>query len=172
MPVYPGDVLVVDEATQVSTEDAQRIAQIARRSGAMVIGTFDPEQLGAVDAGGIFPLIAARHGSYRLTEVRRFTNAWERDASLRLRDGDVDALAEYAGRGRIYHGPQDRVYDDAVSLYLNGFLDGQDSPADGHVERDRGPAVRAWSASAWSSSAGSATLRSRSRTATRRARAT
>ena len=127
VPVYPGDVLVVDEATQVSTEDALRIAQIARRSGAMVIGTFDPEQLGSVDAGGIFPLIAARHGSYRLTEVRRFTSAWEREASLKLREGDVTALAEYAGRGRIYHGPQDRVYDDAVSLYLNGFLKGQEA---------------------------------------------
>jgi len=127
VPVYPGDVLVVDEATQVSTEDMLRITQIARRCGAMVIGTFDPGQLGAVGAGGIFPLIAARHGSYRLTEVRRFTHAWERDASLRLRDGDVTALAEYAARGRIYHGPQDRVYDDAVTLYLNGFLDGQES---------------------------------------------
>ena len=31
VPVYPGDVLVVDEATQVSTEDALRITQIARR---------------------------------------------------------------------------------------------------------------------------------------------
>ena len=125
--VYPGDVLVVDEATQVSTKDALRIAQIARRCGAMVIGTFDPEQLGAVDAGGIFPLIAARHGSYRLTEVRRFNHAWERDASLKLREGDVTALAEYAGRGRIYHGPQDRVLEDAADLYLNGYLDGKEA---------------------------------------------
>ena len=62
VPVYPGDVLVVDEATQVSTEDALRITQIARRCGAMVVATFDPEQLGSVDAGGIFRLIAARHG--------------------------------------------------------------------------------------------------------------
>ncbi len=97
MPVYPGDVLVVDEATQVSTEDALRIAQIARRNGAMVMGTFDPEQLGAVDAGGIFPLIAARHGSYRLTEVRRFTSAWEREASLRLRDGGRDRAGRVRG---------------------------------------------------------------------------
>ena len=127
VPVYPGDVLVVDEATQVSTEDALRIAQIARRCGAMVIGTFDPEQLGSVNAGGIFPLIAARHGSYRLTEVRRFNHAWEREASLRLRDGDVTALAEYSGRGRIYHGPQDRVLEDAADLYLNGYLKGQEA---------------------------------------------
>ena len=127
MEVYPGDVLVVDEATQVSTEDALRIVQIARRCGAMVVGTFDPAQLGAVEAGGIFPLIAARHGSWKLNEVRRFRHAWERDASLRLRRGEVEALAEYAARGRIYHGPQDRVYDDAVKLWLNGYLSGQES---------------------------------------------
>ena len=127
MPVYPGDVLVVDEATQVSTADAQRIVQIARRSGAQVIAAFDPEQLGAVDAGGIFPLIAAKHGSYRLAEVRRFRNAWERDASLRLREGEIDALAEYAARGNVYHGPRDRVHDDAVTLYVSDYLRGRDT---------------------------------------------
>jgi conjugative relaxase-like TrwC/TraI family protein len=127
VPVYPGDVLVIDEATQVSTEDALRITQIARRCGAMVVATFDPEQLGSVDAGGIFRLIAARHGSYRLTEVRRFASAWEGEASLRLRDGDITVLAEYDARGRVYHGPQDRVFDDAVTLYLNGHLQGQDA---------------------------------------------
>jgi conjugative relaxase-like TrwC/TraI family protein len=125
--LYPGDVLVLDEATQVSTEDALRITQAARRCGAMVVATFDPEQLGSVDAGGIFRLIAARHGHYRLTEVRRFASAWEGEASLRLRQGDVSVLAEYDARGRVYHGAQDRVFDDAVTLYLNGYLQGQDS---------------------------------------------
>ena len=85
MEVYPGDVLVVDEASQVSTEDMGRIVEVARRCGAMVIGVGDTEQLEAVDAGGIFRLIAARHGHWRLHEVRRFRSAWERDASLRLR---------------------------------------------------------------------------------------
>ena len=127
VPVYPGDVMVVDEASQVSTEDALRLVQIARRCGAMVIGTFDPEQLGSVDAGGVFRLIAAKHGSWKLTEVRRFNHAWERDASLKLRKGDVAALAEYAARGRIYHGPQDRVFDEAVTLWLNGHLDGREA---------------------------------------------
>ena len=118
---------MIDEATQVSTEDALRIAHIARRCGAMVIGTFDPGQLGAVDAGGIFPLIAARHGSYQLTEVRRFTHAWERDASLRVRDGDVAVMAEYAARGRVWHGPRDRVYDEAVMLWSNDHVRGRDT---------------------------------------------
>jgi conjugative relaxase-like TrwC/TraI family protein len=127
MPVHEGDVLVVDEATQVSTEDALRIAQIARRSGARVVGAFDPGQLGAVDAGGIFPLIAARHGSYELTEVRRFRHAWEADASLRLRGGDVAVLAQYAARGRVYHSHQARVYDDAVSRWAYDFRSGRDT---------------------------------------------
>jgi len=127
MPVYPGDVLVVDEASQVSTEDMLRIVQVARRSGAMVIGVGDTAQLEAVGAGGIFRLIAARHGHWRLHEVRRFRHAWERDASLRLRRGEVAALAEYAARGRIYHGPQDRVHDDAVTVWLNDHLAGRES---------------------------------------------
>ena len=139
----------------------------------MVIGTFDPEQLGAVDAGGIFPLIAARHGSYRLTEVRRFNHAWEREASLRLREGDVTALAEYAGAAGSTTGRRTGYSMTRVSLYLNGFLDGQGSPADGHVERDRGPAVRAGPRAAGRARHGSAARpRSRSRTATRPAAAT
>ena len=118
VPVFPGDVLVVDEASQVSTEDMLRIVQVAEMAGAKVVLVGDTEQLGAVDAGGIFRLLAARHGSWRLAEVRRFRNAWEREASLKLREGDIAALAEYADRGRIYHGPQDRVYDNAVTLWV------------------------------------------------------
>jgi len=127
MPVYPGDVLVVDEASQVGTEDMLRIVRIARQCGAMIVAVGDTEQLEAVDAGGIFRLIAARHGHYQLTEVRRFRHAWERDASLRLRRGDFSVMAEYAGRGRVYHGPKDRVYDDAVALYVNDWMAGREA---------------------------------------------
>jgi len=127
MDVYPGDVLVVDEASQVSTEDMLRVVEVARRCGAMVVTVGDTGQLEAVDAGGIFRLIAARHGHFRLHEVRRFRHAWERDASLRLRDGDIAVLAEYDARGRIYNGPQDRVFDDAVKVWLNGHLSGRES---------------------------------------------
>ena len=127
VPVYPGDVLVVDEASQVSTEDMLRIVQVAEMAGAFVILVGDTEQLGSVDAGGMFRLIAAKHGSWRLAEVRRFKNAWEREASLKLREGDITALAEYEARGRIYHGPQDRVYDDAVTLWVTDDHAGRDT---------------------------------------------
>jgi conjugative relaxase-like TrwC/TraI family protein len=125
VPVGRDDVLVVDEASQVSTADLARICSLALQAGARVIGVGDTRQLPAVEAGGLFALIARRHGHYRLTEVRRFAQAWERAASVRLGDGDVMALAEYAARGRIWDGPQDRVYDDAVDLYLADVARGQ-----------------------------------------------
>ena len=125
VPVGRGDVLVIDEASQVSTQDLARICSLALQAGARVIGVGDTRQLPAVEAGGLFSLIARRHGHWKLTEVRRFTQAWERAASVRLGDGDVMALAEYAARGRIWDGPQDRVYDDAVDLYLSDVARGK-----------------------------------------------
>src|SRR5690349_4835555 len=125
VPVLRGDVLVIDEASQVSTADLARILSLALQSGARVIGVGDTRQLPAVEAGGLFALIARRYGHWKLTEVRRFEQAWERAASVRLGDGDVMALAEYAARGRIWDGPQDRVYDDAVDLYMTDVAMGR-----------------------------------------------
>ncbi|MDQ2811516.1 MAG: relaxase domain-containing protein, partial [Actinomycetota bacterium] len=125
VPVLPGDVIVIDEATQVSTDDARRIVEIADRCGAQVKGVFDPEQLGSVGAGGMFPLIAADHGHYRLFDVRRFTRAWERDASLKIRAGDVMAMAEYHARGHVRSGAQDRMYDEAVGAFVMDLIKGR-----------------------------------------------
>src|SRR5438876_25281 len=104
---------------------AGRHRLLALQAGARVIGVGDTRQLPAVEAGGLFSLIAGRHGHWKLTEVRRFGQAWERAASVRLGDGDVMALAEYAARGRIWDGPQDRAYDDAVDLYMSDVARGK-----------------------------------------------
>ena len=123
--VGPRDRLVIDEASQVSTLDWARISSLALQAGARVDGVGDTRQLGAVEAGGMFPLIAGRLGNWKLGYVRRFAEAWEREASLRLRDGDVMALAAYQAHGRIYEGPQDRVYDEAVDLYMLDTAEGK-----------------------------------------------
>ena len=125
MHVGAGDVLVVDEASQASTKDLARICSLALQTGARVIGVGDTRQLPAVEAGGLFSLIAGRYGHWKLTEVRRFEQAWERAASVRIGNGDVMALAEYAARGRIWDGPQDRVYDNAVDLYMTDVARGK-----------------------------------------------
>ena len=127
IPVGRGDVLVVDESSQVSTIDMARIRTLAAEAGAYVKSIGDTEQLPSVDAGGIFKLIADDHGHWILPEVRRMNEAWEREASLRLHDGDVDVLPEYRMRGRIHDGADDVMCDDAVTGWITDFSSGKDT---------------------------------------------
>jgi hypothetical protein len=57
--------------------------------------------LASVEAGGVMELLDGHARTYTLTEIRRFTQDWERGASLRLREGDAAALAEYDKHGRL-----------------------------------------------------------------------
>ena len=127
IPVGRGDVLVVDESSQVSTIDMARIRVLAADAGAYVKGIGDTEQLPSVDAGGIFKLIADDHGHWILPEVRRMNEAWERAASLRLHDGDITVLTEYRMRGRIHDGADDVMTDDAVTGWITDFGRGKDT---------------------------------------------
>jgi ATP-dependent exoDNAse (exonuclease V) alpha subunit len=85
--VLPGDLLVLDEASMVTTADLAAVEAIAARHGAKVLLTGDPEQLSAPEAGGMMRLLAGEYGYYQLLTVQRFEQAWEREASLRLRAG-------------------------------------------------------------------------------------
>ena len=51
VPLHRDDVLVLDEASQLSTADLAMIQEAARQAGAWVIAVGDTAQLGAVDAG-------------------------------------------------------------------------------------------------------------------------
>jgi ATP-dependent exoDNAse (exonuclease V) alpha subunit len=51
-------VLVLDEASQLSTADLAMIGEAARQAGARIIATGDTAQLGAVEVGGMFRLLA------------------------------------------------------------------------------------------------------------------
>ncbi|MGH3157685.1 MAG: AAA family ATPase, partial [Streptosporangiaceae bacterium] len=127
LPVRPGDLLVVDEASMVSTADLAAVEAIATRHGAKILLTGDPGQLSAVDAGGAMRLLAGEHGYYQLLTVQRFTQAWEREASLRLRAGDAGVLADYDQRGRILEGTREEMTATAVGRWLADHLSGQDS---------------------------------------------
>jgi hypothetical protein len=95
VPVRPGDLLIVDEASMVPTAVLAMVETIASKFGAKILLTGDPEQLAAPEAGGAMRLLADEHGYYQLSTVQRFDHEWERVASLRLRAGDADVLAEY-----------------------------------------------------------------------------
>jgi len=121
------DVVVVDEASQVSTADLAAILAVVRAAGARVILTGDTAQLGAVDAGGMMRLLAADLGHWELAEVRRFDAEWERLASLQLRDGERAALQAYDARGRVRGADRAAAVRDAVALYVADHLMGRDA---------------------------------------------
>ncbi|MGH3777967.1 MAG: MobF family relaxase [Pseudonocardiaceae bacterium] len=123
-----GDLIVVDESSMANTPDLVAIRQRQEAAGAKLLLTGDHRQLSAVGAGGGMSMVAATGIAYELTEVRRFTHEWEKAASLRLREGDVQALAEYRKHGRIIDGGTfDEAAARAVSGYLADYLQGRDT---------------------------------------------
>ena len=126
VPLHQDDVLVLDEASQLSTADLAMIQEAARQAGARITATGDTAQLGAVEAGGMFRLLAQEVPAAQLHEVRRFEAQWEREASVRLRDGDLAAVAAYDRHGRIRGADQEAAYDRAASMWLADHLRGKD----------------------------------------------
>ena len=126
VPLHQDDVLVLDEASQLSTGDLAMIGEAARQAGARVIATGDTAQLGAVEAGGMFRLLAQEVPAAQLHEVRRFTAGWERQASVRLRDGDLAAAAAYDRHGRIRGADEEAACDRAAAMWLAEHLRGKD----------------------------------------------
>jgi conjugative relaxase-like TrwC/TraI family protein len=95
------DLVIVDETSMVSTANASAIREAVEAAGARAIATGDPAQLGAVGAGGVMELLTGRAETYVLSDVQRFSEDWERSASLGLREGNLDALREYDLHGRL-----------------------------------------------------------------------
>ena len=127
VPLHQDDVLVLDEASQLSTGDLAMLGEAARQAGARVIATGDTAQLGAVEAGGMFRLLAQEVPAAQLHEVRRFTARWERQASVRLRDGDLAAAAAYDRHGRIRGADEEAACDRAAAMWLAEHLRGKDA---------------------------------------------
>lgn len=98
-----GDVLVVDEAGMVSSEQLARVLKIVEDAGAKSVLVGDPMQLQPIQAGAAFRAIAERIGFAELTGVRRQREQWARDASRRFARGQVEeALDAYAQHERIH----------------------------------------------------------------------
>ena len=125
VPLYENDVLVLDEASQLSTTDLAMVQEAARIAGARLVLAGDTEQLGAVEAGGMFGLLAREVPVAELHEVRRFDAAWEAGASARLRAGDFTAYAAYDRHGRIRGGDLEAAMDRAAGMWLADHLRGK-----------------------------------------------
>ena len=102
------------------------VQEAARQAGARIIATGDTAQLGAVEAGGMFRLLAQEVPAAqpaRGPPVRRGLGA---RSSVRLRDGDLTAAAAYDRHGRIRGADEEAAYDRAASMWLADHLRGKD----------------------------------------------
>jgi hypothetical protein len=124
--LVPGSLVLVDEGSMVSITHLAALVDHAARHGCKLILAGDQQQLAAVEGGGAMTLLANRLGYVQLAEPVRFAAAWERDASLRLRDGDPTALDDYDQHGRIHGAPPDQAMDQAVHAYVASYLAGRD----------------------------------------------
>jgi len=113
-----GQLVIVDEASLAGTLALDRLVRVAADAGAKVLLAGDPAQLQSVDAGGAFGLlIAHRDDVPELTDVRRIAAAWEKDATLDLRHGCIEAIDTYQAHGRIRAGEAARMADAAYQAW-------------------------------------------------------
>jgi conjugative relaxase-like TrwC/TraI family protein len=123
--IPPGSLILADEGSMISITHLAALTEYAARHRCKLILAGDQEQLAAVEGGGAMMLLADRLGYVQLAEPVRFTAAWERAASLRLRAGDASALDEYDQHGRIRGAPPDQAMDQAARAYLASYLAGR-----------------------------------------------
>jgi Ti-type conjugative transfer relaxase TraA len=98
----PRDVLVIDEAGMVGSRQMADVLERCHRAGAKVILVGDPEQLQAIEAGAAFRAIQERTGAAELTEIRRQTIAWQREATKEFATGQTEtALERYRQHGCV-----------------------------------------------------------------------
>jgi hypothetical protein len=124
--IRPGSLIVVDEGSMVSITHLAALVDHATRHGCKLVLAGDQEQLAAVEGGGAMMLLAGRLGYVQLAEPVRFRAEWERDASLRLRQGDPAALDDYDQHGRIRGAPPDEAMEQAAKAYVASYLAGHD----------------------------------------------
>ncbi|RVK87877.1 Ti-type conjugative transfer relaxase TraA, partial [Sinorhizobium meliloti] len=136
-----GDVLVIDEAGMVSSQQMARVLKAVEDAGAKAVLVGDAMQLQPIEAGAAFRAITERIGFAELAGVRRQRDAWARDASRLFARGKVEeGLDAYAAHGRLIETEtRDDVIGRIVADWANARRDLLQESADGeHPGRLRG----------------------------------
>lgn len=115
--IEAGDLLLVDEAGMASARDLADLTRIAADVGAVVRLLGDPQQLAAVESGGVLRDLAERTDAPFLEQVHRFKTEGEAAASLKLRAGDADALDWYLRERRVEAAMRHELPDKVFAAY-------------------------------------------------------
>jgi len=122
-----GALLLVDEAGMASTLDLDRLAQHALRKGWNVRLLGDDQQLASVSAGGVLRDMKSRFGSSTLSELRRFSDPVEGQATLDLRAGNHASLGYYFDHDRVRLVADSTAEHDLVAAWLQDRAEGHES---------------------------------------------
>ncbi|MEU0094855.1 MobF family relaxase [Kribbella sp. NPDC006257] len=124
---HQNQLVIVDEASMAGTMELAILARATNAAGAKLLLVGDDAQLGAADTGGAFRLIARDTEAAELSDVWRFTNSWEREASLLLRAGDRDVIDAYDEHNRLTAGAADEMEDAAYRAWRTDTHSGKTS---------------------------------------------
>ena len=122
---HPNQLVIIDEASMVSTFQLAALVRQANEAGAKILLVGDPAQLDSIDAGGVLGWLDRQGKAARLSTIWRFKDPWERSASLGLREGRPSVLAEYEEHDRILHGHYSDMVDRAYSAWHADILAGR-----------------------------------------------
>jgi conjugative relaxase-like TrwC/TraI family protein len=125
--VGPATLIIIDEAGMADTLSLDTAVAFAISRGASVRLIGDDQQLAAIGAGGVLRDIKNIHGALQLSELHRFTDPAEAQASLALREGDPGALGFYLDHGRVHVGDLAKITEDAFSAWISDRADGLDA---------------------------------------------
>ncbi|MEU3574658.1 AAA family ATPase, partial [Kitasatospora sp. NPDC036755] len=125
----PDHLVIVDEASMADTVTLTAVRKLVQAAGAKMVTAGDYEQMSAVGAGGAFRAMVAELGdqAHVLEDVRRFGAEWEGPASLRLRAGDTEVLAEYEARGRLRAGTYEEMVEATYQTWIADVMGGRQS---------------------------------------------
>jgi conjugative relaxase-like TrwC/TraI family protein len=127
------DLVVVDEAAMVGTEDLRQLLTAIAQAGVKTVLVGDAHQLAPVKArGGMFAqLCTDLPWTQHLSEVWRMHDPLERTASLALRDGEGDrvrnAVNWYRTHERLHCGDAITMAADALDAYHADTTAGRDA---------------------------------------------
>nr|WP_153435630.1 Ti-type conjugative transfer relaxase TraA [Sinorhizobium saheli] len=116
-----GDLLVIDEAGMVSSQQMARILKAVEDAGAKVVLVGDAMQLQPIQAGAAFRAITERVGFAELAGMRRQREQWARDASRLFARGEIEkGLDAYAQYGRIV---ETETRDEIIGRIVSDWAD-------------------------------------------------
>ncbi|WP_282856383.1 MobF family relaxase [Pseudoclavibacter helvolus] len=125
---HQGQLVIVDEASLAGTLSLDRITNLAAETGAKVLLVGDYAQLQSPTASGAFSLLVHdRDDAPELVDIHRFTNPWEKIASLGLRHGRTEAIDAYMEHGRVTGGGTEEMIDAAYAAWRADWLAGRAS---------------------------------------------